>query len=160
MSRRAIFCGVCVLVFLVGNLSGCSKPATDPISKKEFLGHWVEDTSSIKSAGASGGVISGKPQYIRDLIINEDGTYKMVICNGEGKPLDPPQFIEGKWTIRDKEKMVAFDGITRKLDSQYDGWGPFRSIRVGTKARGEDTDFLEMRTEDSTKVRFIRSEKK
>lgn len=156
MPRQSVLCGICLLLVASVALIGCERssdrPGAKPVKEKDLVGTWhYAPPGSRPGAGAAAG---GPETYTRELVINADGTYKMTVCDANFKPLARPQFVEGTWHAKGTE--VYFEPTNTQLDEAHQGWGPYRYIAMGLKAKGHDMDFLEIRDEDSGRTVYTK----
>lgn len=155
MSARRIL-WVPGILLVAAALGGCGKSKSDAISQKQFLGTWVQDFS--KSRGV---IVEGGHKARHELTINGDGTFKIVMTDLEGKPLDPPQFAEGRWDLKNdpgsKGQMIAFETTVRNLKEPYDKDSPYRAFGLALQAKGATRDELEVMTEASIRMSYMRT---
>jgi hypothetical protein len=151
--------GTAVVLLLAAGLSGCQKKSPTGLADKSFVGTWIEDTSSVQSAGVSGLTVrKGEATERRELVINSDNTYKMTICKPDGKPLDPAQDTAGTWRVKNAE--VFFDTSTKNLSDKFADDTPLGLVRLPGKGDASGKESLEIKTEGGKRIKFIRSDSK
>lgn len=154
MPTRTPLCVLAMLVIVAGSLTGCGKEQASEMKNQVFLGKWVQDASGKVKSSSGITLAAGEAAELCHLELNADGTYRFEVCDGEGKPISPPQYAEGTWEA--KGNRIYFHCSTRELDKAHEYWDPDVSIAIGLKARGQDEDYLSIRNANSLKTRYLR----
>jgi hypothetical protein len=106
------------------DLTGCGRRggARQAFDEKAYVGTWMETREPPSARMAVPEVANPN---LRRLTISGDRTFKLEICNAEGKPLSPAQTVEGTWTV--EERAIVFTvGKSTLKDAQKD-WAPTRT---------------------------------
>lgn len=157
MGARMLFCVVGVILLTAPMLTGCgsSKPVSTAINQKAFIGTWTEDTSGRMSRGGGTVTVAGTPANYRRMVFNEDGTFKMTVCDPSGRSLSPGQSVEGKWRV--ENDLVVLDVETNSLSGPQANWAPTRMIDYELKSKGAFTDVITIDGRDGL-IRYLRAE--
>lgn len=106
------------------DLTGCGRRGGggQAFDEKAYVGTWME----IREPPSPRMVVPevSNPN-LRRLTISADRTFKLEICNPEGKPLSPAQIVEGTWTV--EERAIVFTAAKNTLKDQQKGWVPKRT---------------------------------
>ena len=155
MTQRISAC-VSICLLAICGLSGCGKTQVKGISQSDLVGVWTEDPSGKVREGASGQVIAQNIQFLRRLEIKADGNYKFIICDTKGKPLNPAEFVEGRWAAR--EAYIQFTPGTTQLSADHADVDPSAVITLGLKSKGKSEDYLLARDSTGRKSRYLLAE--
>lgn len=154
MARRIVFSVLGLTLFATFALTGCGGKQAEAIANADFAGTWVEDNSGSIKGGGVVQIDATARKVLRQLNINADGTFEMVLCDGTGKPLEPKVFSRGNWTT--KQNSIDFERVESNLPEDKASWDPLGSIRLSLLARGHEEDALVIRNQDSTKTIYHR----
>ncbi len=106
------------------DLTGCGRRggAQQAFDEKAYVGTWMEVREPPSPRMAAPEVSNPN---LRRLTISADRTFKLEICNAEGKPLSPAQTVEGTWTV--EERALVFNPAKSTLKEQQKDWAPKRT---------------------------------
>lgn len=157
MRARMLFSVMGVFLLTAPALVGCggSKPVNTAVSRKAFIGSWLEDSSGRMSRGGGTVTIAATPTNCRRMVFNEDGAFKMTVCDPGGQPLLPDQSVEGEWRV--ENDVVVLDVETSSLSGPQESWTPTHIIDYELKSEGFPTDAITIGGGDGV-IRYLRAE--
>lgn len=141
------------LALLAGaGLLGCGGSSDDPVSQKAFVGSWIEITSQRSSAGSM--MIGPAREELRELVFNADGSFRLTVCDSSGVPVEPAEYVAGKWRIEDQR--IVFEITDDALGETHQGWSPAQFIGLVMESETVPADMLQLRDAGHARVRFAR----
>jgi hypothetical protein len=130
-------------------LAGCGD---DTVSRRPIAGTWLEDPGLLKARPGSA-VLATTGAVRRQLVFERNGTFRLSVCDADGKPVDPPELVSGRWKVSGDAVVLKVEGT--RLAAEHAGWVPesFLQLQPG---RGGGPDTLDFRGRDGVRVRYRR----
>jgi hypothetical protein len=129
-------------------LTGCGGKTDPRLAKNEFAGKWVEEPPPPTP---------GTPRQsdkLRTLELADNGTFKMVIADMQGKPVEPAQSAEGTYKI--DGPTIAFTVTAENFTQDPVMSSPTKSILIQLKARGHAQDSIQVRDKNGLRTTYVR----
>ncbi|MBK9126705.1 MAG: hypothetical protein IPM13_02755 [Phycisphaerales bacterium] len=136
-----------VALMCLAVVAGCG--GSNPrLAKNEFAGKWLEQPPEA---------VPGMPRQsdkLRILELLEDNTFKMTIADMSGKPVEPAQSASG--TYRIDGPTLRFTTTAKNFTEDPVMSVPRVSIEIRLKARGHDSDSIQIRDENGLRTTYVR----
>jgi hypothetical protein len=148
VNRMILSAAACVLAAAVGVTTGCGKGGqAPPIDQGVIIGTWLETRPEAESRSPRLRRKEWESKNIRQVTFKNDNTFRLVVCDPSGKPLDESKAIEGTWQI--EGSLVRFTVSSNTLKAPYDGWAP---VAMSTPLTDQGTTRLQIthETEEAT----------
>lgn len=143
MKRRTALALMTVTVLATMGLGGCSKKPPPKPDPTKVSGTWTEIAETDSGAAGRGSTRRIQPpprQYLRQITLNDDKTFKMVLMDKVGKPV-AGKAVEGTWEFQDNN--LNFTVKTNTLDQSMQNWKPVSSSGVSPQYNNDRTSFEE-----------------
>jgi hypothetical protein len=130
-------------------LAGCGH---DPVSRRTVTGMWLEDAGLLKARPGSA-VLATTGAVRRQLVFERNGTFRLTVCEADGRPVDPPELVTGWWKVGGGAVVLKVERT--RLAAAHAGWVPesFLQMQPGL---GGGPDTLDFRGRDGVRVRYRR----
>jgi hypothetical protein len=132
MVNRAILLVLgCLVVAGLAATTGCGKSGgggAAAIDKQAITGTWLEVRDAPQRFSPRMAAPKWESPNIRQITINADRTFKLIVCKPNGTPLDASGAVEGTWKAEGAGVVFAVTGNT--LKGQYEDWAPVDLIQL------------------------------
>ncbi len=130
-------------------VAGCRDEPAGP----DIVGAWRELPVAL-------GLRPGSPMVAttdaarREFVFDSSGRFRLTVCDLEGRPVDPPEYVTGRWRRRGGTLALRIDEV--RLPPLRAGWVPeaVLGLQAGDAAR---PDTLDLRGRDGVRVRCERA---
>jgi len=129
LNRTILWTAGCVAAAGLTSLMGCDKSggsAPREIDPQAVVGTWLEVRESASAGEGNIRRATGEweSDNIRQITLNADNTFKLIVCKPSGSPLDATKSIEGTWKA--EGEFVSFTVTANTLTGIYKDWAPRR----------------------------------
>jgi len=125
VNRTILLVFGCVAVAGLAVTAGCDKsggggpPAMDA---QAIIGTWLEVREAPKRTTPRMMPVEWESPNIRQITLNADNTFKLIVCKPSGTPLPGSKAIEGTWKV--EGASVVFTVTSNTLEGKYQDWVP------------------------------------